>query len=94
MGALMRASHASLRDDYEVSCAELDAMADAANGAPGCIGARMVGGGFGGACLALVAGSRIDEFCTASEARYRDATGVPGRFLVVRAVAGATVSEW
>ena len=47
-GRLMDASHVSLRDDYEVSCAELDAMVEAARDAPGCVGARMTGGGFGG----------------------------------------------
>src|SRR5699024_6828554 len=52
-GALMSASHASLRDDYEVSSTELDAAADAARDA-GALGARMTGGGFGGSAIALV----------------------------------------
>ena len=49
----MAASHASLRDDYEVSCAELDAAVEAATAA-GAAGARMTGGGFGGSAIALV----------------------------------------
>jgi len=48
VGKLMADSHRSLRDDYEVSCAELDTMVDIAAGLPGVIGARMTGGGFGG----------------------------------------------
>src|SRR5882724_3639865 len=50
--ALMKGSHDSLRDDYEVSCPELDAMAESAWFSPGVVGARMTGGGFGGACVA------------------------------------------
>ena len=53
LGALFDASHASLRDDFEVSCAELDAVCEAAVGA-GALGARMTGGGFGGSAIALV----------------------------------------
>jgi galactokinase len=53
LGALMDASHASLREDYEVSCAELDLAVDAARSV-GAVGARMTGGGFGGSALALI----------------------------------------
>ena len=53
IGPALDASHASLRDDYEVSCPELDEAVDAARGA-GALGARMTGGGFGGAAIALV----------------------------------------
>ncbi len=53
-GALLCASHASLRDLYQVSCAELDALVELCIAWPGCAGARMVGGGFGGCVLALV----------------------------------------
>jgi galactokinase len=54
LGRLMAESHESLRVDFEVSCPELDVMAEAARTAPGCLGARMTGAGFGGACVALV----------------------------------------
>ena len=64
VGELLSASHASLRDDYEVSCPELDLAVEAAMGA-GALGARMTGGGFGGAAIALVP--------TAEEGRVRDA---------------------
>ena len=57
VGPLMNASHASLRDDYEVSCRELDLVVDTARAA-GALGARMTGGGFGGSAIALVRGRR------------------------------------
>lgn len=53
-GQLMTESHVSLRDDYAVSCPELDALVDLATGVPGCYGARMTGGGFGGCAIALI----------------------------------------
>jgi galactokinase len=58
LGHLMVASHASLRDDYEVSCAELDAAVDAAMAA-GAVGARMTGGGFGGSAVVLAPAGRV-----------------------------------
>lgn len=88
--ALMLASHASLRDDYEVSCPELDAMVDACMKA-GAIGARMTGAGFGGACVALVEKARIDEFLAKAERHYRVQTDYTPRFLVCEAVAGASL---
>ena len=54
VGRLMQASHASLRDDYEVSCDELDVLAEAGAHSPHVLGARMTGGGFGGSAIALV----------------------------------------
>jgi galactokinase len=54
LGRLITASHASLRDDFEVSCRELDALVDHANRCAGVYGARMVGAGFGGCMLALL----------------------------------------
>jgi len=68
--SLFEASHASLRDDYEVSCPELDAMVVAAESAPGCFGVRMTGAGFGGCCVALVDELRTEEFLTATRAAY------------------------
>ncbi|HLZ36729.1 MAG TPA: galactokinase [Mycobacteriales bacterium] len=69
VGALLGASHRSLRDDYEVSCAELDTAVDAAVGA-GAVGARMTGGGFGGSAIALVAGERADAAARAVAAAF------------------------
>ncbi|KAB1196295.1 MULTISPECIES: galactokinase [Haloferax] len=61
VGAAMLASHESLRDDYEVSCAELDAAVELAAETPGVYGARMTGGGFGGSVVALVAGDALER---------------------------------
>jgi galactokinase len=90
-GTLIRASHASLRDDYEVSSAELDAMADAANAAPGCYGARMMGGGFGGCVIALVRESEWDAFVAATGAGYRERTGRDATIYRCRATDGASM---
>ncbi len=76
MGRLMAESHASLRDDYEVASPELDAMVDAALASPGCIGARMTGGGFGGCTVNLVAADETAAFCASLHERYRRATGI------------------
>jgi galactokinase len=73
-GRLMHASHVSLRDDYEVSCPELDLAVDEALAQPGVFGARMTGGGFGGCAIALVANEAadalIERVSTALRARY------------------------
>ncbi|MCH8978955.1 MAG: galactokinase [Armatimonadetes bacterium] len=90
IGRLMEESHSSLRDDYEVSCAELDAMAESARLAPGCIGARMTGAGFGGACIALVEAGKAEEFASAAGAGYRKRTdGFEPAFLTCTAADGA-----
>jgi galactokinase len=72
IGGLMNASHASLRDDYEVSARELDLVADAAVGA-GALGARMTGGGFGGSAIALVREADVDQVVAAVQAAFDDA---------------------
>lgn len=76
LGTLLNASHESLRDDYEVSCAELEAMRQAALDAPGCYGARLVGAGFGGCVLALVDAAAEDEFSAQVARRYEAETGL------------------
>ena len=62
VGELMRESHDSLRDLYEVSCRELDIMVEAAQGLPGFIGGRMTGGGFGGCTVNLVREENAEDF--------------------------------
>ncbi len=89
LGLLMRASHESLRDDYEVSSPALDAMADAAKAAKGSVGARMTGAGFGGACVALVQRECADAFCAETAASYQAASGIAPELMVCRAVGGA-----
>ncbi|GAB2710927.1 galactokinase [Hymenobacter frigidus] len=74
-GQEMYASHAGLRDDYEVSCAELDALVAAARGLPGVFGARMMGGGFGGCTINLVAPAQVDAFIASVSAAYEQQFG-------------------
>lgn len=85
------ASHRSLRDDYEVSSQELDAMADAALGAPGCVAARMTGAGFGGAVVALVRRESGDAFLVSAADRYRRSIGREGKFFITEAAEGAQI---
>ncbi|MEL7975724.1 galactokinase [Isoptericola sp. F-RaC21] len=72
VGPLMVASHASLRDDYEVSAHELDLVVDAALAA-GALGARMTGGGFGGSAIALVRADEVDTVAAAVQRAFDDA---------------------
>ncbi len=74
-GELMRASHRSLRDDFEASCPELDFLADTAAQLPGVYGARMTGGGFGGCTVNLVGEEYADAFCETIRRRYLEAVG-------------------
>lgn len=89
LGHLMRESHVSLRDDYEVSSSALDAMAEACWEAPGCIGARMTGAGFGGACVALVEALALESFCEFVSAAYLRKTGSQGQLTACKPVDGA-----
>jgi galactokinase len=71
----MAESHASLRDDFEVSCPELDLLVDSALSLRGVIGARMTGGGFGGCTVNLVEDAAVAAFRHRVAALYRRATG-------------------
>jgi len=75
VGALLYASHASLRDDYEVSCPELDLLVEATGDMDFVLGARMTGGGFGGCTVNLLRAEAFDDFRAAMAQRYRAATG-------------------
>jgi galactokinase len=90
IGTLMRSSHESLREDYEVSCDELDWMAESAWAATGCVGARMTGAGLGGACVALVESNVMERFLGDAEKGYRErSNGLEPRFLICQAAEGA-----
>ncbi len=89
VGKLMRQSHDSLRDLYEVSCPELDAMVDAAEGLPGFIGGRMTGGGFGGCTVNLVREENVADFATQIAERYQKATGIQPQIYPCHAENGA-----
>ncbi len=91
-GVLLRESHASLRDDYEVSIPELDLLVDLAIDA-GALGARLLGGGFGGSVLVLARAQEVEEVGRAIAARYRERVGTGGDTLLVRASHGASRSR-
>jgi galactokinase len=89
LSALMADSHRSLRDDYEVSCAELDLMVHLASQQPGVLGARMTGGGFGGSTVNLVNAADSHDFRRRVAAAYRSATGLEPDIYVCKASQGA-----
>jgi len=86
---LMADSHRSLRDDYEVSCAELDLMVDIALQQKGVLGARMTGGGFGGSTINLVEAAYERDFASDVAAAYRAATGKNPDIYLCEAAEGA-----
>ena len=88
-GELMNESHVSLRDLYEVSCVELDAIVEAAWAVPGVLGARMTGAGFGGCAVALVAEAAIADFQARVGADYQSRFGQTPQFYVCEVVDGA-----
>jgi galactokinase len=88
-GTLMSESHRSLRDDYEVSCKELDIMADIAGEIEGVYGTRMTGGGFGGCTVSLVQSDAVEEFITTVKREYARVTAVTPEVYVCVAAEGA-----
>ena len=82
-GELMNASHVSLRDDYEVSCEEIDILVDEAWKIPGVIGSRITGGGFGGCTVSIVKDEAIDIFKEQVEKAYEEKTGKTAEFYIV-----------
>jgi galactokinase len=94
VGQLMYASHASLKDDYEVSCPELDAVVDIALNIGlkgGVYGCRMTGGGFGGCTVALVDSSRVQAISEQIATAYEKKTGIKPTLFESRPAAGASV---
>jgi len=89
VGRLMRESHDSLRDLYEVSCRELDVMVESAEGLPGFCGGRMTGGGFGGCTVNLVREENAEAFAKQIAERYREATGIRPQVYLCSAEDGA-----
>jgi galactokinase len=90
-GELMNACHTSLRDLYEVSCPELDAMVALAQSLPGCYGARLTGAGFGGCTVNLVARQAAGAFARDLAVGYTQETGLLPEIYICRAVDGARV---
>jgi galactokinase len=91
MGRLMRASHQSLRDLYEVSCRELDIMVELAEGLPGFFGGRMTGGGFGGCTVNLVASGQAATFGDEIAKRYQRQTGITPDIYICSPANGARI---
>jgi galactokinase len=89
LGPLLQDSHRSLRDDYEVSCRELDLMVEIASAQPGLIGARMTGGGFGGCTVNLVEAAAVRDFRRNVAAAYSSKTGLTPEIYVSPASEGA-----
>jgi len=89
VGELMNASHASLRDDYDVSSSHLDVACELARAHPACYGARMTGAGFGGCAIAAVRTEGVDDFIRSVQPQYEAHTYKKSEFFDVRADEGA-----
>ena len=88
---LMAASHASLRDDYQVSCPELDILVELALALPTCQGARLTGAGFGGSTVNLVETTAVEDFSQSVVSGYLDRTGRSAEIYVFEPSAGARI---
>jgi galactokinase len=91
LGQLMNASHASLRDDFEVTNRELDAIVELAQAEPACYGARMTGAGFGGCAVAIVESDAAQRFIESVTAGYQSATGLQPVAYICRAAGGVSL---
>jgi galactokinase len=88
-GALMVEAHASMRDDFAASCEEVDRLVEIAMGRPGCFGARITGGGFGGCTVNVVSVEQTDQFVEAVRREYAAATGIDAQCFVCEPSDGA-----
>jgi galactokinase len=96
VGKLMYASHESLRDDYEVSCAELDLLTQLAHDigpTGGVIGSRMTGGGFGGCTVSLVETTKVGDVAEALAQSYRAKTSIKPSIIISRPARGAHIVD-
>ena len=91
LGELMDASHVSMRDDFEITNDQLNIMVGCARPHPGCYGARMTGGGFGGCAVALIRADAAEDFARVTAERYFAETGLEPQVYVCSATAGAGV---
>ena len=90
-GQLMNASHASLRDDYEVSCEEIDILVDLAQAMPHVLGSRITGGGFGGCTVSIVKNDTVEKFVDEIGKAYEEKVGHKAEFYVVDIGDGAKI---
>lgn len=93
LGALLNASHASLRDLYEVTGRELDALQEAALSSPDCIGSRMTGAGFGGCTISLVKAAAKEDFIRTLTERYKAKIGYPPSIYEAEISDGITIKK-
>ncbi|MBE2184528.1 MAG: galactokinase [Anaerolineae bacterium] len=91
LGMLMNASHTSMRDDFEITNSALNTMVSLALEQPGCFGARMTGGGFGGCAVALVASEHASAFTENMNTLYQAAAGLTPSIFVTNATDGANI---
>lgn len=92
-GKFMNASHAGLRDDYEVSCNELDLLTDIAGSISEVIGARMTGAGFGGCTVSIVHHNALEVLCTRVMTEYPQQTGIEPEIYLCNVSGGASVEQ-
>jgi galactokinase len=88
VGKCMADSHLSMKNDYEISCRELDIMVDLAAEREGVVGSRMTGGGFGGCTINLVKTEAVEQFRQKTAADYKRETGIDAEIYVSKAGAG------
>jgi galactokinase len=93
LGSIMTAAHASERDDFECSIDEIDFLVDTATQLPGCYGARLTGGGFGGCTVNLVDVAHVDQFISTLRSAYRDRFNLNLETYVCNAVDGAVARK-
>jgi galactokinase len=93
LGQLMRESHESLRDDYEVSCREMDIMVELARRIEGAYGSRMTGGGFGGSAISIVEAARVEQFVISLARDYEKAAGLRPEIYICSAAEGASAER-
>lgn len=88
-GRLMNFSHKSMRDDFEISCAEIDLLVEIAQSCEGVLGSRMTGGGFGGSTVSLVKTTNLTEFTNKISQKYEAETNIQLAIYVTKAEEGA-----
>jgi len=94
LGTCMAESHLSLKNDFEVSCPELDLMVQLATECEGVVGARMTGGGFGGCTINLVESNSIPAFTNRVSKNYKQITHIDPEIYVLQAASGAVEVSW
>ncbi|MDR1269685.1 MAG: galactokinase [Planctomycetaceae bacterium] len=90
-GKLMYESHVSMRDDFEITCAEIDILVEIARSTDGVIGSRMTGGGFGGCTVSLVKSSKAANISKVISKQYKTKTGIEPTFFATRPAQGALI---